>query len=69
MEIKGGIVRKSILVFCILTNLIFALEVDNLQDKAKEKDEEIILNVNSQNDNIGENSVRSHESAHAEEKK
>ena len=61
--------RKSILVFCILTNLVLGLEENNIQDKAKEKEEEIILEVNFQNNDSGENSVISHETAHAEEKK
>ena len=59
--------KKSILGFCILTNLVLGLEENNIQDKAKEK--EIILEVNFQNNDSGENSVISHESAHAEEKK
>ena len=61
--------KKSILGFCILTNLVLGLEENNIQDKAKEKKEEIILEVNLQNNDSGENSVISHESAHAEEKK
>ena len=61
--------KKSILGFCILTNLVLGLEENNIQDKAKEKKEEIILEVNFQNNDSGENSVISHESAHAEEKK
>ena len=61
--------KKSILGFCILTNLVLGLEENNIQDKAKEKEEEIILEVNFQNNDPGENSVISHESAHAEEKK
>ncbi len=61
--------KKSILGFCILTNLVLGLEENNIQDKAKEKEEEIILEVNFQNNDSGENSVISHESAHAEEKK
>lgn len=61
--------KKSILGFCILTNLVLGLEENNIQDKAKEKEEEIILEVNFQNNDSGEDSVISHESAHAEEKK
>ena len=61
--------KKSILGFCILTNLVLGLEENNIQDKAKEKEEEIILEVNFQNNDSGENSVINHESAHAEEKK
>ena len=61
--------KKSILGFCILTNLVLGLEENNIQDKAKEKKEEIILEVNFQNNDSGENSVISHESVHAEEKK
>ena len=61
--------KKSILGFCILTNLVLGLEENNIQDKAKEKKEEIILEVNFQNNDSGENSVISHASAHAEEKK
>ena len=61
--------KKSILGFCILTNLVLGLEENNIQDKAKEKEEEIILEVNFQNNDSGENSVISHETAHAEEKK
>ncbi len=61
--------KKSILGFCILTNLVLGLEENNIQDKAKEKEEEIIIEVNFQNNDSGENSVISHESAHAEEKK
>ncbi len=61
--------KKSILGFCILTNLVLGLEENNIQDKAKEKEEEIILEVNFQNNDSGENSVISHESVHAEEKK
>ena len=61
--------KKSILGFCILTNLVLGLEENDIQDKAKEKKEEIILEVNFQNNDSGENSVISHESAHAEEKK
>ena len=60
--------KKSILGFCILTNLVLGLEVNDIQNKVKEKEEEIILEVNFQNDSSGENSVRSHESAHSEEK-
>ena len=61
--------KKSILGFCILTNLVLGLEENNIQDKAKEKEEEIILEVNFQNNDSGEDSVISHESVHAEEKK
>ena len=61
--------KKSILGFCILTNLVLGLEENNIQDKAKEKDEEIILEVNFQNNDSEEDSVISHESVHAEEKK
>ena len=61
--------KKSILGFCILTNLVLGLEENNIQDKAKAKEEEIILEVNFQNNDSGENSVISHESVHAEEKK
>ncbi len=61
--------KKSILGFCILTNLVLGLEENDIQDKAKEKKEEIILEVNFQNNDSGENSVISHETAHAEEKK
>ena len=61
--------KKSILGFCILTNLVLGLEENNIQDKVKEKEEEIIIEVNFQNNDSGENSVISHESAHAEEKK
>ena len=61
--------KKSILGFCILTNLVLGLEENNIQDKVKEKEEEIIIEVNFQNNDSGENSVISHESVHAEEKK
>ena len=61
--------KKSILGFCILTNLVLGLEANDIQNKVKEKEEEIILEVNFQNNDSGENSVISHESAHAEEKK
>ena len=60
--------KKSILGFCILTNLVLGLEANDIQNKVKEKEEEIILEVNFQNDSSGENSVRSHESANSEEK-
>ena len=61
--------KKSILGFCILTNLVLGLEANDIQNKVKEKEEEIILEVNFQNNDSGENSVISHESVHAEEKK
>ncbi len=58
--------RKSILAFCVLTNFVFALEENKIEDKSIEKDKEIVINVTTQNDNIGENRVRSHESMHGE---
>ena len=60
--------RKSILVFCVLVNFGFALEENNIEVNSKENDKEIILNISSENDNLGENTVRSHEAAHGEEK-
>ncbi|WP_253351249.1 hypothetical protein [Sebaldella sp. S0638] len=58
--------RKSILVFCVLVNFGFALEENKIEDKSIEEDKEIVINVTTQNDNIGENTVRSHESMHSE---
>ena len=33
--------RKSILAFCVLTNFVFALEENKIEDKSIEKDKEI----------------------------
>ena len=58
--------KKRILVFCVLVNFGFALEENKIEDKSIEKNEEIVLNVTTENDNIGENTVKSHESVHGE---
>ena len=60
--------KKGLLIFFILANLIFALEENNVEVNSKENDKEIILNISSENDNLGENTVRSHEAIHGEEK-
>ena len=60
--------KKDLLIFFILANLIFALEENNIEVNSKENDKEIILNISSENDNLGENIVRSHEAIHGEEK-
>ena len=59
--------KKGLLIFCILANLIFALEENNIEVKSKENDKEIILNISSENDSLGEKTVRSHEAVHGEE--
>ena len=40
------------------------MEENKIEDKSIDKNEEIVLNVTTENDNIGENTVKSHESVH-----